>query len=196
MYLKFADAIRVNATANFRYMDYWKHSMLVATSARDISRRLGMNEISGDAFLAGMLHDLGFQLLIKYFPSEYSKILVLVENGESDFLNAEKAVMGITHQDMGKFLAQKWGLPESLCDVLEFHHNPEESRQHTVLASIVHLADCMTQEFKIGNTFWDKSISFQTDISDILGFESLEVLGQFTSDYKEVFADTAESLIL
>ena len=85
-------------------MDYWKHSMLVATSARDIARRLGMGEISGDAFLAGMLHDLGFQLLIKYFPNEYSKILLLVENGEHNFLAAEKVIMGVTHQEIGKFL--------------------------------------------------------------------------------------------
>jgi HD-like signal output (HDOD) protein len=191
-----ADAIRFNTSANFRYMDYWKHSMLVAISSRDIARRLGMNEISGDAFLAGMLHDLGFQLLIRYFPNEYSKILVLVENGDPDFLAAENAVLGITHQEMGRFLAQKWGLPESLCDVLEFHHNPEKSKQNPLLVSIIHLADCMTQEFKIGDTFWDKSISFHTYVSEVLGFESLEQLADFTSEYKDVFADTADSIIL
>ncbi len=194
--ISLSDAIRFNQSANFRYMDYWKHSMLVATTARDISRRLGMNEIAGDAFLAGMLHDLGIQLLIKYFPNEYSKILVLTENGESDFLKAEESVLGVTHQEVGKFLAQKWDLPEALCDVLEYHHRPDESRQNALIVSIIHLADCMTEEFKVGTVYWDKSISFNLNVSDILGFSSLEHLVDFTSEYKEIFVDTAESLIL
>lgn len=194
--ISLSDAIRFNQAANFRYMDYWKHSMLVASSARDIARRLGMGEIAGDAFLAGMLHDLGIQLLIKYFPSEYSKILVLTENGDADFLKAEESVLGVTHQEVGKFLARRWDLPEGLCDALEFHHRPEESKQNALLVSIIHLADCMTEEFKVGTVYWDNSISFNINISDILGFSSLEELGDFTSDYKEIFVDTAESLVL
>jgi HD-like signal output (HDOD) protein len=191
-----ADTIKFNSSANFKYMDYWKHSMIVGTAARDISRRLSMSELAGDAFLAGMLHDLGIQLLIKYFPNEYSKIMVMVEEGGESFINAEEKILGCTHQDIGKFLSQKWELPNSLCDVMEFHHRPQEARDNLLLVSIVHLADCMTQEFKIGDTFWDINSDFETMVSDILGFSNLEKLAEFTSDYKEVFEDTAQSIKL
>ncbi|MBN1300089.1 MAG: HDOD domain-containing protein [Melioribacteraceae bacterium] len=194
--ISLSDTIRFNSSANFKFMDYWKHSMIVGTASRDIARRLGMSEIASDAFLAGMLHDLGIQLLIKHFPNEYSKILVMMDSGNQNFYEAEQQIMGCTHEYIGKFLAQKWALPAELCEVLEFHHQPEKSRQNPLLCSIVHLADCMTQEFKIGNTYWDNDISFEAGISDILGFPSLEALGEFTSNYREAFADMADSVQL
>lgn len=191
-----ADTIKFNSSSNFRYMDYWKHSMIVATAARDIARRLSMSEIASDAFLAGMLHDLGIQLLIKYFPNEYSRILVLVEEGGESFINAEEIILGCTHQDLGKFLAQKWELPSSLCHAMEHHHKPQLAPENTMLVSIVHLADSMTHEFKIGETFWDENADFEIMVSDVLGFNSLEELSEFTSEYKVVFEDTAASIKL
>ncbi len=191
-----ADTIKFNDSSNFRYMDYWKHSMIVGSAARDIARRLSMSELAGDAFLAGMLHDLGIQLLIKHFPREYRAILEMVANEGVSFLSAEERVLGCTHQEIGGFLAQKWELPGSLCNVMEFHHRPQDVSENLLLVSIVHLADSMTHEFKVGDVYWDLNAEFETMVSEILGFSSLEKLAEFTADYKVVFEDTAESIKL
>ena len=190
-----ADAIKFRSTEKFNYMDYWKHSMIVGASAKDIARRVGLSDISGEAFLAGMLHDVGIQLIAKYFIDEFYEILNLVKAGEV-FHNAEKKALGLTHQEIGKYLAQKWKLPDTLAEALEYHHIPSQAPQSSLLAAIVHLADSMTQEFKIGSCYWDNDIYFDVAIIDILGFNSAEKMASFVADYQEIFEESAASIKL
>jgi HD-like signal output (HDOD) protein len=190
-----ADAIKFRSTEKFNYMDYWKHSMIVGASAKDIARRVGLPDLSGEAFLAGMLHDVGIQLITKYFIDEFYEILNLVKTGEV-FHNAEKKALGLTHQEIGKYLAQKWKLPDTLAEALEYHHVPSQAPQSSVLAAIVHLADSMTQEFKIGSCYWDNDIYFDVAIIDILGFNSAEKMASFVADYQEIFEESAASIKL
>jgi len=189
-----ADAIKFRSE-NFNYLDYWKHSMIVGASAKDIARRVGFPDLSGEAFLAGMLHDVGVQLITKYFIFEYYEISNFVKSGEI-FLNAEKKALGLTHQEIGKYLAQKWKLPDSLAETLEYHHVPSLAPQSSVLSAIVHLADSMTQEFKIGNCYWDNDIYFDVAITDILGFNSAEKMAAFVADYREIFNEAAATIKL
>jgi hypothetical protein len=53
----------------------------------------------------------------------------------------------------------------------------------------------MTQEFKIGNTFWDKTLTFDGNVVEILNFKSAEEMVVFVSEYQEIFQDTAESIV-
>lgn len=189
------DAIKFRANDNFNFMDYWRHSMLVGTASKDIARRLGFTEVSGEAFLAGMLHDVGIQLIVKFFPDEFDEIMTYVK-AKRIFIESETEVLGITHQEMGNFLARKWSLPENLADVIHYHHHPSEAQLSPVLASIVHLADSMTQEYKIGNVHWDNEISFDTGILELLGFSSNDKFVAFLADYREIFSDAADSIKL
>lgn len=189
------DAIKFRANENFNFMDYWRHSMLVGTASKDIARRLGFTEVSGEAFLAGMLHDVGIQLIVKFFSEEFEEIMGLVK-AKRIFFEAETEILGITHQEMGSFLSTKWGLPENLADVILSHHHPSEAMHSKVLSSIVHLADSMTQEYKIGDVHWDADISFDTGILEILGFTSHEKFVGFLADYREIFSDAADSIKL
>jgi putative nucleotidyltransferase with HDIG domain len=189
-----ADAIKFRSE-KFNYMDYWKHSMIVGASAKDIARRVGFQDLSGEAFLAGMLHDVGVQLIAKYFIDEFYEILDLVKSGDV-FLNAEKKALGLTHQEIGKYLAQKWKLPDTIAETMEYHHIPSLAPQSAVLSAIVHLADSMTQEFKIGNCYWDNDIYFDVAITEILGFNSAEKMAAFVADYQEIFQEASETIKL
>jgi HD-like signal output (HDOD) protein len=93
-------------------------------------------------------------------------------------------------------LAQKWKLPEYLAETLDHHHLPSKSETNKVLCAIVHLADSMTQEFRVGDCIWDKSIAFDGDTVEILKFSSAEAMAVFVSEYNEVFIDTADSIVL
>lgn len=190
-----SNAIRFRTNDSFSYIDYWKHSMLVGTASKDIARRLGFPEISGEAFLGGMLHDIGIQLITKYFLKEFEEVINKVKAG-GVFINSEEEVLGLTHQDVGKFLAFKWKLPETLADVVENHHHPSVAKVNPLLASIVHLADYMTQEYKIGNVNWDINASYDKGIFELLGFDSQEEFVSFLADYKEIFSDAAKDIKL
>ena len=193
--ISLSDSFKFRSTDKFNYMDYWKHSMLVGTAAKDIARRLGFGDLSGEAFLSGMLHDIGIQIIATSFPDEFSSILNSV-NSDLIFLKAEREILGLTHQEIGKYLIQKLKLPENLADVIEFHHTPSQSEKNSVLASIVHLADSMTEEFKVGQAAWDNDIIFDLGIIEILGFKSAEKVVSFIAEYKEIFIDSAAAIKL
>jgi HD-like signal output (HDOD) protein len=193
--ISLSDSFKFRSTDKFNYMEYWKHSMLVGTASKDIARRLGFGDLSGEAFLSGMLHDIGIQIIATSFAEEFNSILSSVKS-DLIFLKAEREILGLTHQEIGKYLIQKWKLPENLADVIEFHHTPSQSEKNSVLASIVHLADSMTQEFKIGQIHWDNDITFDLGIIEILGFGSAEKVVSFIADYKDIFVDSANSIKL
>ena len=193
--ISLSESLKFQSTANFDYLEYWKHSMLVGTAGKDMSIRLGFADLSGEAFLAGMLHDVGIQVMAQYFTKEYEEILTMVTNGKK-FFDAEKEVIGISHDQIGKFLALKWKLPDELAEAIESHHKPSQSSNNKALAAIVHLADSMTQEFRVGNCHWDAKLDFDGDIIEILKFESAEKMVFFVSEYKEVFTDTADYIQL
>lgn len=192
--ISLSESLRIKSTKDFEYMEYWKHSMLVGMAARDMSIRLGFSDLFGEAFLAGMLHDVSIMVFAQHFAKEFEEIISASKINKK-FFDCEKDILGIAHDDIGKILVQKWKLPEVISETIAFHHIPSQAPNNKPLASLVHLADSMTQEFKVGNCFWDKTLTFDGDVVEILNFKSAEEMVLFVSEYREVFSDTAESII-
>lgn len=194
--LSLADAIKVSSDKNFNQNDFWIHSMVVGTAARGISQTLGFMDIGSDAFVAGVLHEMGIQLLYKFFNEEFLVILEKVRFNNFAYLDSEKEVLGLTHQEMGRFIAEKWNLPKILCDVLNHHHYPYETEENKVITSIVHLADYMTQKFQIADFYWDINMKLDPDIITTLQFKYEENLERFINDYRDLFFQTASTMRL
>jgi HD-like signal output (HDOD) protein len=64
---------------------------------------------------------------------------------------AEEEVLGFTHPDVGKLLAEKWNLPLKLVNILEHHHHPEQSERFIQETSIIHLADILCRAIDLGS---------------------------------------------
>ncbi len=192
--ISLSESLKIKSTKDFEYMEYWKHSMLVGMAARDMSIRLGFSDLFGEAFLAGMLHDVSIQVFAQHLPKEFEEIIAASKNNKK-FFECEKEILGISHDHIGKILVQKWKLPEVISEAIEFHHMPSQAPSSKQLSALVHLSDSMTQEFKIGNTFWDKTLSFDGNVVEILNFKSAEEMAIFVSEYQEIFLDTAESIV-
>ncbi len=194
--LSLAETIKVDNIKGLNFMEFWKHSMLVGTAAKDIAKRLGFFDLSGDAFVGGMLHDLGIQLTARYFPKQFGKIIETVNNGEVSFKDAEEKYLGLSHQEIGGFISRRWNLPPHLINSLMFHHNPYGAMDSPIVPYIVHIADCMTQEFEVTNVLWDKGLEFDKTIENVLKFESEEKFKEFVAEYETMFKETADSLVL
>ncbi len=194
--LSLAETIKVDNIKGLNFMEFWKHSMLVGTAAKDIAKRLGFFDLSGDAFVGGMLHDLGIQLTARYFPKQFGKIIETVNNGEVSFKDAEEKYLGLSHQEIGGFISRRWNLPPHLINSLMFHHNPYGAMDSPIVPYIVHIADCMTQEFEVTNVLWDKGLEFDKTIESVLKFESEEKFKEFVAEYETMFKETADSLVL
>ncbi len=194
--LSLAEAIKVDNVKGLNFMDFWRHSMLVGTAAKDIAKRLGFFDLSGDAFVGGMLHDLGIQLTARYFTKQFEKIVEEADSNDITFTEAEEKYLGLTHQEIGGFISRRWNLPPHLINSLMFHHNPFGAMDSPIVPYIVHLADCMTQKFEVANTLWDKGLEVDDTIIKILKFENEERFVEFVDDYEDILRETSDSIKL
>jgi HD-like signal output (HDOD) protein len=191
--LSLTNAINLKSNPLFDEKKYWKHSMSVGLIAKDIARNQGFSELSGEAFVAGMLHDLGVQLIVKYFPDEFLKLTEMGEN-YSSFYEAEIELLGLTHQDIASYLLNKWELPTPLVQTVENHHSPAYVAEYKELAAIVHLADFIANNSAEAGGIWDRGIKLSYSISDSLGFKCKENLDEFVAEYSNIVADTVANL--
>ncbi|MGE5683079.1 MAG: HDOD domain-containing protein [Bacillota bacterium] len=194
--ISLANTLQVNSDKDFDQNDFWVHAMVVGSAAKGISQNLGYMDIGSDAFVAGTLHDLGIQLLHEFMHPQFLQIFEASEKENNSFFTAEEDLLGLTHQEVGKFLAEKWNLPVLLCDTLLYHHIPSKAKDSKVLSSIVHLADYMTQRLKVAGVYWDEGMQLDREIIKTLHFESEENLEKFIQEYKDLFIEAAVSLRL
>lgn len=191
--LSLSDSMKVQSGENFDYEEFWYHSLVVGSAAKEIARYLGHLDIATDAFIGGMLHELGLQVMYKYFNSEFNKIAEAGLSEEGNFLEKEMETFGMNHEMMGRFLAEKWGLPEELCDAIGSHHLPSNAKNNKLLPAIVHLADYMTQKYNVAKFYWDSNYKLDDELHSLLEFDSREDLHEFIKNHEEVFMDAASS---
>ncbi len=114
----------------FNLQELWLHNLGVAFGMIAITRKmpLKMRPQEDQAFLAGMLHDIG-HLALAYLDREKSDALIdrLANQTNQDSLAIERELLGVTHQDIGAELALHWNLPEIIVAVLRYHHEPDLS---------------------------------------------------------------------
>ncbi len=123
----------------------YNHSFFVGLAARSIARNLKMKN-ADDILIGGLLHDLGYLVLLRYFPDSYNQILSNLKN-KKPVLEADKDTIHHTHADIGFWLADKWGLPDTILDTILFHHTPSRAKRNEKLIGIVHIADYITAKY-------------------------------------------------
>lgn len=129
--------------------ELWRHSVGCAIA----SQRLASHEnedASGQAFTAGLLHDIGKIVLNTYVSEEIDPILRLVEGEQLSFSEAERRILGFSHNEAGEKLAQHWNLPEPLIEAIAFHQEPSRAKTSIKLVSQVHLGNILCLSFGIG----------------------------------------------
>jgi putative nucleotidyltransferase with HDIG domain len=124
--------------AGFSHAAFWRHSIATATCARVLARHLRFNQ--DYAFTAGLLHDIGRLALVTCFPDQYAKVADWRAAHDGQWLEAERAVLGIDHVDAGLALAGHWHFSDTMRIAIGHHHTPEAAGAG-FLATIVHVAD-------------------------------------------------------
>jgi HD-like signal output (HDOD) protein len=103
----------------------WTHSQRTAGAAKEIARiedagPKGMDE----AFVSGLLHDLGKLVLAANFPAEYGNVLQTAKGRTAALLEAEQKTFGANHAEIGGYLLGLWGLPVAVVEAIALHHHP------------------------------------------------------------------------
>jgi HD-like signal output (HDOD) protein len=129
---------------------FWDHSLGCAICAKIIGQRLRYERME-ELFVSGLLHDIGKIVVMLYLNPELEKILALVKSENLLIREAEERVLGCTHAEIGRLLADRWNLSPKLAEVIAFHHEPRKSERFHLEAGIVHLSDILCRAVDIGS---------------------------------------------
>ncbi len=130
---------------------FWRHSIAVGLCARLIGK--GINEPNAERFyLGGVLHDIGSLVFYKEIPIQARLILSEAQTDKKHLQEIEKEVLGFHHGEMGGYLLREWGLPDVFCESIPYVHQPSKAANHTDVATILHLADCVAYHLELGNS--------------------------------------------
>lgn len=140
----------------FDYPGFWKHSLGVAVCAGIIGRKAGQAKCASheEAFVAGLLHDIGKVIEEQFLHDEFAGVIAVRESENLRLIEAEKRVIGLTHQEIGSYIAEKWKLPSVLEAAIGFHHDPLGKRGNSPvfnMTSIIHCADVIVHGIALGS---------------------------------------------
>lgn len=135
-------------SADFSADKLWQHSLATATTARRIAQmECREKAVVEETFTAGLLHDVGRLVLVANLPDQYKEACDRSKAVGITLVEAERAVFGASHAEVGGYLLGLWGLPISLVEATVFHHFPGKC-QVKVFAPLtaVHVANVLVQE--------------------------------------------------
>jgi len=129
---------------------FWKHALACGVAAQTIAIRLRVG-LAEEVLLAGLLHDIGKVILATHLHEEYVKTVRHAREQNLLLFEAEMELLGATHADFGRWLADAWNLPHNLAEAITYHHDPTQSKTFFVCASLVHVGDIMARTLELGN---------------------------------------------
>lgn len=191
--LSLIDTFKNKTDKSLNQNHFWIHSLISGVAAKRLAEDLGYR-IGGEAFVVGLLHDLGIPIMHRYLHSNFLIIKETAEKEDKMFWEVEKDVLGLTHEDIARFLTLKWNLPPELVSSISCHHNPADAAESLVLTSVAHVADYMTNIFIEQDYFWDKGLQLNPLAVQTLKFSTEQSLMIFMENYKEMCLEQVESL--
>ena len=142
---------KINNFTKFDRELFLVHSIASAEAAVLIADKIGYTK-KDQAFLIGLIHDIGKVVLDYYFSPEYEKVIAKIRVENCLIRDAEIQILNFDHALIGGWLGEQWSFPESILASIKFHHNineaPEEYIKHAIIS---HLADIVARTAKIGS---------------------------------------------
>ena len=134
---------------------FWTHSLGCAMVCRKFSEKLSASD-DEKAYMAGLLHDIGFVVNCLVFSGEFEKVMEHACREEIPLEEAEFALLGFTHSDTGYALAEKWNLADDIKEVVAHHHSVEPDQTMQPLAALVHLSDLLCRMRGLGYGYYER----------------------------------------
>ena len=150
----------------------WKHSLGCAVWSELIAEAVDA-QLKTEAFVGGLLHDVGKLILEECFPGKYELVVKRCEAEHEPWFIAEKEILGIDHTTVGKWLAAKWNLPRNLIQAIWLHHQPLsalldlEFVVNKKLIATVYLSNILAHELMVDSL---SVVQEAPEISDVLEF--------------------------
>lgn len=130
---------------------FWQHSVGCATVSKIFAKK--MPDVNDeDAFVVGLLHDIGKLIMEQYRNEDFAKAYEAAKANSSTFYEAELNNIEYTHAQVGGWLAEKWKLPKPVVQAINFHHSPPPMDAIKKLVGICHFANFVCNVKQIGSS--------------------------------------------
>lgn len=134
----------------------WKHCLGTAVCARQLVRGIAPH-LKEEAFLAGILHDIGIIVIINNFPGPALAALQAMREEKISLSEAEKRLIGFTHEAAGAYLVDKWNFPARYYRIIRLHHNPPPrliapDDTENILLMAVYAGNQLSKALKLGKS--------------------------------------------
>ncbi len=153
-------ADKSSGSTHFKREEFWKHCIAVACCAELMAEALtgGKGDRDGivpaEAFVCGLLHDVGKVALDAALPKSYDRVVEAADLLRGNIADVERTVVGLDHMVVGKRLAEQWKFPATLRDCIWLHGQSPDALPATVrnprLVNLVTLADLIVREHHLG----------------------------------------------
>jgi Predicted signal transduction protein len=178
---------------------HWKHSLATAVYASLIAAR-SYPSLAGEAFGAGIMHDVGGIFLQLNLQEEYAKVTERMEELYEPVLDAEQEIFQTDHTAVGRWIAEKWNIPQSMTDAIWLHHHGAAAlgalKVNANLVAIVALANILAHATLMDSSrVMAREKHRQAGLQEMLGLVDQDMQAILTS-FAPAFAERAEPFAL
>ena len=177
----------------FESGELWLHSVATAFCSRILAEKKN-RELANDAYMGGLLHDVGKIILDPYILERKAAFDDFMKDETKMVLDTEKAILGFDHAEIASEICRKWQIPENVTLAIQYHHYPSLS-EGSELAHIVHAADYLVRLSGLGYEDDDlmyeleegarEFLSFKQENFSAITFQVLEYVQKLQSAYRK-----------
>jgi putative nucleotidyltransferase with HDIG domain len=191
--ISLVSSLQKKGDAVFDAKAFWDHSITSGVLARRLARDLGYR-VSGEVFVGGLLHDMGVSVVHRYFRNEYKRIVEILAETDLNALEAEESVLGVTHAEVGGWLAERWNLPDHLVEAIRHHHSPSQADKNKDLVALIHCADVFACRMSGQSVDFDKGVDFDSKALERLQLTDQQVLNNYMQSYRDLIKSDLEQV--
>ena len=172
----------------FDHNEYWRRGLFTAVAARSVAKA-AKSEFQDEAFLGGLLQDVGMVALYETLGDRYVRILEQTGGNHSKLSGFEIAEFELQHPDIGAMMATRWKLPEELIQPVKYHERPSAGPGGDI--------GVLIRSVGLGNIIAEALISDDPQVALRRYYERAKEWFNFTDDqadeiFKEVTQGTRE----
>jgi putative nucleotidyltransferase with HDIG domain len=159
---------------------FWEHSIATGVACRMLARSRKLADPE-EAFVAGLLHDIGKLIMFEHMPDQFLEVLRDCAARGRPFVAAE-ADREMSHAALGRLLVEEWKLPERISEPVGFHHHVRLRRPTAGVTAAVQFADIFARGRGVGFSGDDCLPPLEPEAARLLGLEEIE-FGKFIEDF-------------